>query len=413
MTHVSLKSAAEDKTLGAVTKSTPTFNIDPNYIIVDEAFHDEPINPELVQSYKAAWRAARDAGSPDPFPPSRVRMVGGKPHMLAGRHRRQMYLELIAEGEPIERIPCVEVKCDDAMAIIIMLGDNDGRTPKPINLGLKYAELVNRFGWSYAEVAERRGKSVQHVKDAIRLTEQAPEVVEAVQAGTISAATAMKVVKQQGAEQAAKTIKAAAAAVPTVGVKAGRITQKVLDKAGRKVVEAATVAHDATKAHLTAMLESPSFNREQKDAIRKTLRALGGRLPEMGEDIDHVGEFLKHAALVDDASIKAAVLVLQDHRAGKPRPASVGAGAEYYGHMVWLQNLAATNRYHNPAVHAAAHWFMAVLESRRSGAEVAAPPAVLSLADAIRMELDSAGSVNAESMCPEHADLVRAWRAAK
>lgn len=411
--HVSLKSAAEDKSNPDVTKSLPSFGINPRSIVVLEGFNSRPVDPATVQTYKAAWKAAKAAGLPDPFPPCRVFMHEGKPTMLGGHHRLDMYLQLIAEGEPIERIRCEEYKGSYEDAIIVMLSDNDGATNTPLQLGLKYAELVNRFGWSYAEVATRRGKSVQHVKDCVRLTEQAPEVIEAVQAGVITGSTAMKLVKSQGAEKAAETIKKAAAAVPTSGVKAGRITQKVLDNAGRKVVDAATVAHDATKQHLTAMLESPSFNREQKDAIRKTLKALGGRLPDMAADIDHVGEFLTKAALVDHPDLQAAVLMLRDHRAGKAMPPRVSGEGAYYGHMVWLQNMAANNRYHNPSLHAAAHWFMAVLESRRSGAEVSAPPAVLSLDAAIRMELDSDGAVNAESMCPEHAELVKAWRLRK
>lgn len=416
-THVSLKTAAEDKEFAAVVKSLPTFGVAPSAITVVPGFNGRPIDPAHVQVLKAAWRAGKAQTPPhNPLGELTLRVVGGVLALLDGEHRLNAYNELIAEGEPIERVPCKEYKGDDKGALLLMLGANSGKGWEMHQLGVKYAEAVNIFGMTYSEVAAVRGMSVQHVKDCIRLVEQPEALTQAVAAGDISASQAMKLVKSTGSgEAAAEVIKQAKAHTSTTGVKAGKITQKVLDKAGRSVMDERAGNAKQCKLHLQAMLESPSFTREQKDAMRIVVKAIGGRVaPAVAEvaPIDHVGEFLTEMTLNSNDMVRSSAELIVKHRAGHYIPANGSEGAKYYGHMCWLQDMAA-NRINRTRATAAA-WFLAAFDATRQGRDaedIAPPPSMLTIDAAIAMERDSEGQVNAESMCPEHAVLISWLRA--
>src|SRR6185295_1770576 len=160
-----------------VTKSLPTFMVDPRMIVVVPGFNGRPIDPVQVQQMKQAWRAGK-ARVPayNPLPEMILRVVDGALTLVAGQHRLTAYLELIAEGEDIARVQCKEFKGSDKEAILCSLAENSGKPWEMAQLGEKYAVLVNSCGMSYAEVAAERGMSPQHVKDCIRLIEQ-PEAL--------------------------------------------------------------------------------------------------------------------------------------------------------------------------------------------------------------------------------------------
>ena len=411
--HVSLKTAAEDNTVEDIKKSTPLFLVNPRIMVVKPGFNSRPISPERVALYKSVWLEAKAAKKPDPFPPMKVRMEGGKPAILGGHHRHAMYMELIADGEPIKRVRCDEFKGDDMEAILFMLGDNDGLGSTMLELGVKYAELVNLYGMTFADVAKKRGRTAQHVKDCIQLTEQSSEITDAIESGSIAPATALKMVKTHGAVEAERVIKQATKDI-AAGVKApkgGKITQKVIDNLAKSRVDEASVSAKATKDHLAAMLESPSFGREVKDAIRKVMKAIGGRIPENVRDtaeIDHVGEFLREHSSNSNDIVSRAAKSLTDYRNKVFIPGNASPEAAYYGHMIWLQDMAGGHK--KPTMRAGANWFIALLDANRSDKPVAPPPSILTLDAAIQTEIDSGGAANAESMCPEHAGLVRYLR---
>lgn len=401
MSHSSLKAAAEDKEYDDIKKSLPTFNVRPAAIVVVPGFNGRPIDRDHVETLKQAWRSGKSAGY-NPLPEMTLRMVGGVPTLIDGEHRLTAYLELIAEGEPIERVPCKEFKGNEKQAMLYMLGANSGMGWTMPQLGAKYAEAVNMYGLSYGEVAAVRGKSVQHIKDCIRLTEQPESIREAISDGHIAPAQALKLVKQQGSEEAAKTIKAASKAI-SEGVKApkGKITQKVIDGLGdSKVVELLARGKEA-KAHLSTMLESPAFDRSTKEAIRKVIKATGEPLPSPR---DQVGEFLLTMAENCNDLVSDAAKLLIKASSGQFIPSNATEESKNYGHMTWLADMADSHR--NPVRVAAAHWFMAVLSQTRKDREIAPPPSIMALSDAIQAEIDSGAAVNAESMCPEHMGLI-------
>jgi hypothetical protein len=261
---------------------------------------------------------------------------------------------------------------------------------------------------SYAEIAEQRGMSEQHVKDAIRLTEQPVELKTAISEGTITSSTALKLVKKVGATEALKTIKQAAA---QPGVKVGKpITQKVIDKLGDSYIDESKKKKSECSLHLSAMLESPAFDAGTKAAIRRVLDLVDGKtlaIPrDKAADKAAVETFIDQQKESTHSGVKGAAHLLSDVLNKRPVPTEGSPAARAYGHHVWLQDMAANSQ--KATFRAAAHWFLAVLNADRSGSEVAPAPSVLDPVAALQAEQESAGNVLAETLCPEHASLI-AW----
>lgn len=398
----SLKAAAESKDDDSVRKSLPSFMVDPRIVVVEEGFNARPIDPEHVAYLKGLKRAGIDTGF------LTLEMVDGKPTLRDGHHRHAADLELIAEGVEIKMVKALEFKGDEKARILFMLATGSNKPYTAMQVGEQYGKLINLYGMSYSEVAAMRGMSVQHVKDCIRLTEQPTELKAMIAAGEVAPATALKLVKRDGTTEAIKTLKQAASAP---GVKVGKpISQKALDALGKGVIIAAAKNAEACITHLSAMLESPGFDAPTKAAIRDVM----GLVQEKKERIapkpaaETVRLWLEsHAITHSHPLVVEAASLLRDVLDKKKLPTDTSGGAQYYGHMVWLQKLGETSK--RETVRAAAHWFHAVLEAQNSpGRELAPAPSVLCLEDALLAEKDSDGHVRAETLCPEQAALI-AW----
>lgn len=371
---VSLKVLAERKEVESVTKSTPTFMIDPKVIQVKPGFNARPINAEHVAVLKAAWLAAPVQQRDILFGSLKVTVADGVITVRDGHHRLEMYNQLIAEGVPILRVKCEEFKGTEPECILLMLGSGDGLTYTPLQTGVKYAELVG-FGWSYAEIAKARGRSTQHVKDMIELAESGAAVTDMVTSGSVSAATALKVVRKSGSEAAAVLTAGVAAASAAGKTKVTEktlkaITPKVIAKLGTAVVRKVAKASEVTAEHLESMLESPTFTADTKKSVQVVMDALDGKQP--------------------------------------PRRSGDNVSA---GGLHWLDGL---RTHKHPLVKTAAEYLSTMLAVANGSRTVmdSKPPSVMTLEEAIQTEIDSNGELMAEVMCPEHAALVVYLRSA-
>lgn len=401
--HASLKSASEDKGDESISKSVPTFMVDPRSVKVQDGFNARPIDPEHVAYLKSLRKAGVDVGF------YTLQMIDGEPTLRDGHHRHAADMELIDEGFALQRVKAIEFKGDERAAILLMLATQSGKQYTPLQVGEQYAKLVNMYGMSFGEIAEQRGMTTQHVKDAIRLTEQPVELKEMISGGTVTASTALKLVKKVGVSEATKTLRQAASAP---GIKVGKpITQKVLDNLGQAVVEKAKGQRDAATSHLEAMLDSPAFDTATKNALRATLALVKGEVTGIAlsskDRAAIVIEFLTATKKADHGDVRKSAHLLTDFINKKKLPDEGSPGAQAYGHHVWLQNMASGPN--SPRKRAAAHWFLAVLDAEHRGCEEIAPaPSVLAMREALDAERESGGNVLAETLCPEDAELI-AW----
>jgi len=192
---VSLKVAAEDKHNPAVSKVT-SFAVDPRVLEVEEGFNARPLNADHVAEMSLALRNGAI------FPPLEVRVDGGHILIVDGHHRHAAALDAIAKGFDIKTLDVRHFRGNDADRVAHMITSASGLALTPLQLGVQYRKLIG-FGWTEAQIANRRGKSGQHVKDMIQLAEANSDVHQAINAGQITGTAALKMVKQHGSKAGA------------------------------------------------------------------------------------------------------------------------------------------------------------------------------------------------------------------
>jgi ParB/RepB/Spo0J family partition protein len=141
---------------------------------------------------------------------------------VADGHCRLAAVQLaISRGVNIETIPCIPEPrgtngVDRVLSQVIY---NSGKQLTPLELGANFKKAL-ALGGTVENIAKRVGKSVSYVGQMIDFQAAPAEVHELVKNGKVSATTAAKVVRQEGAEAATEKLK------KTIEKKGGKITAK-------------------------------------------------------------------------------------------------------------------------------------------------------------------------------------------
>jgi len=193
---VSLKVAAEKKIHGDDVSKVTSFAVAPHLLEIEEGFNARPLNLEHVAEMSLAMRNGAT------FPPLEVRVDDGHITVVDGHHRHAAALKLIAEGFKVEPLDCRQFRGDEAKRVAHMLNSASGLALTPLQLAVQYRKLID-LGWTEPQIANRRGKSVQHVKDMIQLADADSDVHQAVNAGQLSGTAALLMIKKHGARAGA------------------------------------------------------------------------------------------------------------------------------------------------------------------------------------------------------------------
>jgi ParB family chromosome partitioning protein len=121
-----------------------------------------------------------------------VRRIGATesdgPHyeLIAGERRLRA-----ARAAGLEAVPVVVRELDDRAALEMSLVENIAREDlSPVEEAFAFARLVKHFELSHDEIASRVGKSRPYVSNAIRLLSLAPDVIEMIACGQLTAGQA-------------------------------------------------------------------------------------------------------------------------------------------------------------------------------------------------------------------------------
>jgi ParB-like chromosome segregation protein Spo0J len=188
----SLKAAAEDKSNPSVSKVT-SFAVDPNALEAEEGDNIRPLNMDHVAEMSLAYRSGAV------FPPLDVMVEDGRIKVIDGFHRRAAALDAIAKGAPVRALECRQFRGNDADRVAHMITSSGGLPLTPLQRGVQYRKLIG-FGWTEKQIADRVGKSAQHVQDMLVLAEANSDVHKAINAGKVSGTTAVKLVKEHGSK---------------------------------------------------------------------------------------------------------------------------------------------------------------------------------------------------------------------
>lgn len=237
--------------------------IDPNYNVRDLTTPDELADlQELKESIKANGVRV----------PLEVRLDGEDIYVVAGHRRHAATMMAIKEGAKIATVPCVpEPKgTNEIERTINLVVSNSGKPLSPLQTATVCKRLID-FGFDVPQIASRLGKSPSTVENYLSLNEAPHAVQQMVRSGEVSASTAAKVVRKEGATQATATLTKA----KTVAAAAGKTTVTESD------VKEAKGEFNPTKANVDKLIASVRYtaaysaDKKCKDKASDCLSKLG------------------------------------------------------------------------------------------------------------------------------------------
>lgn len=241
-------------------KTADMFNMPLHAFAIEPGFNARQDTPQLAQSIEELAHALV-AGAW--IPPLLVRLHDEKAFIVDG-HRRFAAAKLaVTMGASIEALACVSVPrgTSEADRNIMMLSTAAGVPLTPYEQIVPIKRLV-AWKWTTTQIAEKIGKTRQHVENILTLAEAPDTVLDMVRDGSVSATEAVKVVRREGDGAAATLAKAATVAKRGhVTAKALRAVQEPPAPVNGKVVElrrvepaadALTVLREAVRTFLTA-----------------------------------------------------------------------------------------------------------------------------------------------------------------
>jgi ParB-like chromosome segregation protein Spo0J len=213
-----------------------------------EDIHEEPgfnlrdetaVDPETGETFQQSIERLADyiaQGGQYPALEVRPRAEGGV--WIVDGHRRVRALRMcVANGVPLADdkgdvwVSIVPFEGNDAERTARIITSREGRSLSPLEVAAGYKRL-RAFGWDNARIAQKVGKTPQHVAQLLMLANADCDVQGMVAAGAVSAAVAVDVVRKHG-DDAGKVLADAAGKARAQGKKkvtAGTMNGKSLPR---------------------------------------------------------------------------------------------------------------------------------------------------------------------------------------
>ncbi len=166
---------------GALEVSSP--DAEQPLMISVGAVDPSPFQPRTRFSERALDELANSIRSSGILQPIIVRRVGSRYQLVAGERRWRA-----AMRAGLQQVPALVRELSDELALQVALIENLQREDlNPIEEARVYAQLVEQFGLTQDEVAQRTGKDRATVANAMRLLRLEPEIRELIEQGKLSA----------------------------------------------------------------------------------------------------------------------------------------------------------------------------------------------------------------------------------
>lgn len=187
------------------TSKGDLISVAPELLLEEEGFNTRgAFMPDYWEreEVKTGIRLLADAYKRGDFvPPIIVKVVDGRVLVRDGHRRRRGLLLAISEGAEIKKVPVIEHRGDEAAQSLLIATSSDGVPLSPLDRAVLYGRFSN-WGWSDQEIAERVGRSVEHVRQGlIMLTEFPLELKKMIQSKEVAAHYALELFREHGGKK--------------------------------------------------------------------------------------------------------------------------------------------------------------------------------------------------------------------
>lgn len=214
----------------AIQAKRDFFMVDPRKLTVDPSYNVRDLDSlEARPALDELKGMVRSDGVRTPLV---VRLSGDDLVIVQGHRRHRVAMELISEGYEIKAVPAIAEQkgVNEADRTFDLLVSNSGEPLAPLEIAEVIRRLVN-FGWTEAQIAQRRGwRSTQTVTNYLSLLEMPEAVKEHVKQGHVSATLAREMVNDTNGHEAAATISAGLEKHKVNGKRA-RVTRRTIERA--------------------------------------------------------------------------------------------------------------------------------------------------------------------------------------
>lgn len=223
------------------------YSVSPHLLEEEEGFNTRGLYCDNYwdrDDVKAGIRALADAYKRgDYVPPIIVRVREGRVLVREGHRRRRALLLAVKEGADIKKVQVHEHKGDETEQTLLIATSNDGAPLTPLERAVVYGRL-SQWGWSDKEIAERVGRTAEHVRQARAMLEMPLELKKLVQNDVVSATLALDLYREHG-ETAVDMVKSAASDTDNSSGEKKKVTKQKVAKnraprIDKKTVEAMT-----------------------------------------------------------------------------------------------------------------------------------------------------------------------------
>jgi ParB family transcriptional regulator, chromosome partitioning protein len=151
-------------------------------------------NTKDIDDLKAFMRLSKNRRN---LPPIRLVERGGTLFLVQGHRRLRAARELAAEGELITYLNgVIEPDADEYTLLAGAMAENQGLNLTPVEEARAFARMIDKGGWSVAEIAEKVGRSQAHIYNRLKLLEGSRKIQTALSEGTLTPSEAVDIVKR-------------------------------------------------------------------------------------------------------------------------------------------------------------------------------------------------------------------------
>jgi ParB/RepB/Spo0J family partition protein len=185
--------------LAGVQERRDYFLVDPRVIVIEPGWNPR----EDFEGHEEMMASIREEGVKQPLWVKRGGEDGNGIILRDGQRRLTAVLDLIEQGVPIAKVPCLFTRTNmsEVEALCLTVLTNTGKPLNPLEEARAFARLRN-YGLTQSEIAKRTNKSEGTVHNRLALLDTSPRVQEAVRQKELPTSEALALAKSTGGDVA-------------------------------------------------------------------------------------------------------------------------------------------------------------------------------------------------------------------